>query len=370
MHSNLSIKFWTEDEFSAGQEKWQELLKNSDTDLLFSSWSWLYNWWDIWGRNQGSELMILSVYEGAELVGIAPLHKSKTRILANLIKVEALEFLGSMYYGNSGIRTEYRQFIVRKGYEESVVSYLMEYIFNEIEWNEIIFSDLISGSKTSDLFKKKAKRNHCYSRLDKVGSTYLVNCSGEFSDYLSSLTSSTRLKLFNRRKVLEKHGEVTFKNSKIVEMNELFDAINEFHEVRWKSPCFDSNSRKFILSLLNQFKRGDRTYCSQLLVGEEVLSIVINIEVAGKIYNIQLGFKDGYDKKISMGTLHLGYALEQTFLEDDLSSFDFLAGDGKNSNYKTKISSPFRLLESIQIVKPIHLKLLYLVNDKILRKLK
>jgi len=87
--------------------------------------------------------------------------------------------------------------------------------------------------------------------------------------------------------------------------------------------------------------------------------------VDGKIYNIQLGFLDGLDKKISLGTLHLGYAIEMAFESEEIRSFDLLAGEGKKSNYKSHLAQKHATLESIQILRKPIIRLLYFVNDSL-----
>jgi hypothetical protein len=92
---------------------------------------------------------------------------------------------------------------------------------------------------------------------------------------------------------------------------------------------------------------------------------MLNIFVAGKIYNIQLGYEEGFDSKISLGTLHLGYEIERAFADQTVYAFDLLAGDGKTSNYKERIADPHSNFESIMIVRSPLLKTVFWVNDSV-----
>lgn len=51
-------------------------------------------------------------------------------------------------------------------------------------------------------------------------------------------------------------------------------------------------------------------------------------------YNIQSGYKEDFDKKIALGSLHFGYLIEEFFYDNAVDQFDLLAGRGKSSNYK------------------------------------
>ena len=106
--------------------------------------------------------------------------------------------------------------------------------------------------------------------------------------------------------------------------------------------------------------------CSSLLkVDKKPVSAMVNIFLDGKIYNIQLGFLEGFDKRISLGTLHLGYTIEMAFESDKITSLDFLAGEGKSSNYKSHLAQKHSTLESLQILKNPIVRLLYCVNDSL-----
>jgi hypothetical protein len=90
---------------------------------------------------------------------------------------------------------------------------------------------------------------------------------------------------------------------------------------------------------------------------------MLNLLVGGKIYNIQLGYVEDFDRKISLGTLHLGHAIERAFENPNIHSFDLLAGEGKNSDYKKRLADPESNLESTMVIRSPIVKIVYKLND-------
>ena len=89
------------------------------------------------------------------------------------------------------------------------------------------------------------------------------------------------------------------------------------------------------------------------------LAVVSN----GVAYNLQMGFQDGIDKRISTGYVLLGYAIEYYCKNPGITSYDLLPGRGKKSNYKERIAVSTANLESVQIICSFKYKILYKIND-------
>ncbi len=368
---NLSVRKWSASDFDAGKEHWQKLLDASTSDKLFLSWSWMNEWWNIWGKGGQHELCIFAAYQQTDLVGIAPMYLSRDRLIKGKLAVNRLQFIGSRYRGGSGIRAECLEFIVKPDTKEKIAEALMQSIVQDKSWGELILSDLVVNSDTYFAVKQNVSGTNYYVRHDRTEVTYEVACEGTFEEYLSQLGKNTRLKFYNRRKLLETHGTVTVENAAVEDINEVFDAMNDFHLRRWSSTAFGDVHKKILRKAMADFPTGrDATYSSILKVNGEPVSAMLNLYANNKIYNIQLGFLEDFDKKISLGTLHLGYAIEAAFQDQQVKSFDLLAGSGKNSNYKDRLAKPTVELESSQIIRSHVSKLLYLFNDKIMRKLK
>ncbi|AHI29926.1 hypothetical protein AU14_01120 [Marinobacter similis] len=77
------------------------------------------------------------------------------------------------------------------------------------------------------------------------------------------------------------------------------------------------------------------------------------------MYNLQSGYSEDFHKKLALGSLHLGYCIEEAFRDPEVRLFDLLAGGGKHENYKIKLATNITPLISVMIVRGKLLKLLY-----------
>ena len=172
--------------------------------------------------------------------------------------------------------------------------------------------------------------------LDVVheGSGIKIDTSGSFDNYLKGLGKNTRLKLYNRRKVLEFLGELDIEYACPNNIGEFLDDLNRLSKDRWGRYCFGPQSTAFHLDVALQACIDGNLLFSRVKVDNEVVSVLYNIRSNGVEYNIQSAYVEDYHPKLSLGTLHLGYSIEAAFSDAEIQSFDLLFGEGKNSSYK------------------------------------
>ncbi len=301
------------------------------------------------------------------MVGIAPLYIYETTYLKGWIPIKRLQFLGSRFSGSSGTRSEYLGTIVKRGLETEVNSLISQVILKIRGWDEIVLSDLVKDDYFHQIIIDDAdNKNNLKTRKLESAGTYSVNTKGSFTKYLESLGKNTRLKLFHRRKVLAELGSITLEYVDLRKCDEIFQCVNEFHQVRHGTPHFSELNIAILRNVIDSLPESAHLKCSSLLkVDKKPVSAMVNIFLEGKIYNIQLGFLERFDKRISLGTLHLGYTIEMAFKSEEFTNFDLLVGQGKNSDYKSHLARQHSTLESLQILRNPIIRLLYFVNDKL-----
>lgn len=60
--------------FSELQQDWGGLYEECAKATIFSSWDWMYTWWEVFKAKLKTELFIICLYDKNKLVGIAPFH--------------------------------------------------------------------------------------------------------------------------------------------------------------------------------------------------------------------------------------------------------------------------------------------------------
>jgi CelD/BcsL family acetyltransferase involved in cellulose biosynthesis len=94
-----------------------------------------------------------------------------------------------------------------------------------------------------------------------------------------------------------------------------------------------------------------------------VVSVLYDIRKGACQYNISMGFDPSFSRKLSLGLLHLGYAMEAA-AESQVSTYDFLAGSGLRSDYKRHLSQVRRSLSCVQVLRGFVLPPLYRWHDR------
>lgn len=353
------LKRWTERDFHNNKVLWDTLLEHSGADPLFLSWSWMNQWWQEHKTPQCT-LCIFALYSGNILLGVAPLYIERDTYARGILQTRRLQFIGKRLSYSSGIRSEYMDFIVHQGYEQPVMVRLLDAIAREPSWSELALFDVDENSSLNKALQAWPAARAYHKRHEQAGPTYVVDCRKRFADYLASLGSATRLKLYNRRKVLEQQGKVELVILTEDTWQTLIDSLLRWHQGRWSRCVFGKNDMAFLLEVTTM----NALHGSSLLMLDGVpVSVMVNVRAGTTVYNIQLAFKDDLDKRISMGTLHLGYVIEQMFLDPAVDRFDLLIGTGKHSNYKSHIANQGPMLVSNRWIRRRPLKWVFQLYD-------
>jgi hypothetical protein len=360
---NIQIQQWDKDRFFQSRKEWNELLKSSNSDQLFLSWEWQSTWWKIFSEPEdvNSARMELKLYvattDDGSLVGIAPLYLT-TVYTKKIIKTKRLQFIGNCWRGKPTMLTELLDFIVISTQSKNVVRALYSHIKKIKDWDEFVIPFLNVQSETYQLLSNENLLPRCYLRHAEEYKSYYLNIKGQFQDYAKNLGKNTRLKFINRRKMFQELGETSFTRMLTDNIKENFNLLNKLHIKRWGKPIFYGKRLEF--NQLAAELLAER-YClnfSVLSLNHEPVSIQYNFVINKHNYNIQAGFDETFHKKISLGYLHFGYEIEASFTEQ-ISTYDFLAGEGKNTQYKERLTNDYLQMIDLQIVRKPALKMLY-----------
>lgn len=358
----LKIKRFTPDEFFTLKKDWASLLQRSDADPLFLSWEWMYNWWHVYGGGARDELLLLGVYDDAQLVCLAPLYINTTTI-KRCITTRRVEFLGTRSSGASGFRTEYLQFICDKDATEQPIEMALSHVEDEVPFDVIRLADLVTSSPTYTVVQRLANEAGYYTRDPDVSQTYGIPCGGRFAEYLDNLGKNSRLQLYNRRKLLAKLGKVTCTRVDHTNFEQTLDELSDFHQDRWQAHISYASHKLFVKRLIDSNAvevSGVKVFLDTAMIG-----CTFDLLCGDRCYNFQSGFLDNVDKKISTGTLVFGYAIESCFSDPRLKYYDLMAGEGKNSDYKARLASPGSRFESIEVIGSPVLRYVYSLKDRV-----
>ena len=360
----IAIDEWNLEQFKQAKDAWNELLVRSECDRLFLSWEWQYTWWTTFSEPESMTLKLLvATDENETLIGIAPYYLTRLTT-KKFIPTKRLQFIGDCWRGKATMKTELMQIITDKNRSAEIVRSFYQYLVNDKEWDELIMSDLIAESPTYRTLIEQKPFTKAYYRITENYQSYYLPLTTDFDHYLKHLGKNTRLRLFNRRKLLEECGELRIERTAKEQIDQSFDLLNELHIKRWGRPAFPGKRLEFNKTIARLFADKDELCFSVIYVNDTPVSIQYNYILDSHVYNIQAGFDENFHKKIALGYLHFGYEIEHAYTRG-LKVYDFLAGEGKKTQYKEQLTNELLNVVEIQVVRSRALRLLYRFYDKL-----
>jgi hypothetical protein len=364
--SLLATEVCSEEMFFDIRHEWSQLLNKSDADQLFMSWPWMYAWWETWSKNIDAKLLLIIVSEGENLIGLVPLYVVK---LKNKLGVERrhLHMIGNAHRIMPTVRSEYMDVIAESGRKGEVIDSMLSHI-SRLDWDSLSICDHANSQHFIDI--NMAKNNGLMPFLTKKDIGIVVDVSKEFDVWKSGLGKNFRLKAYNRRNYLTEKVDVQYCEAVEDDAAEYFEDLNKLHSIRWDEGCFVGLSLEFHKRFISLLDSNQKIRFSGLKLNGQFESILYDVQAGDKIYNLQTGFNENYDKKVSLGTLHLGYAIERAFNDPQVRQYDLLAGGGKKTFYKQHFKGESIEFFTILLVRNPMLKLVYSVRQELAKLLR
>lgn len=355
----ITVRRLSEAEFRELRHAWQSCLHASEMDPLFMSWGWIYSWWETWSQILGLELLLFGAFDDeGQLVGVGPFYRRINPSPSGL-RVNRIHCIGNAWRLSPTVRTEYVGIIAKADVADSVREQIFAALRSQ-QWDEVILTDA-SNDEVRNFSKHlcfEAAGTESFIRIEDRG--IRLPTGGSFSDWTRALGKNTRLKVLNRRSYLSGKGDIDFEVCRTAsQLVHFFELLNSFHQKRWGKPAFDREAVNFHRSMLDRLGAFYRVECSILKFNGTPISVLYDIFAVNGRYNIQAGFLEDFDPKMSVGKLHLGYAIEEAFNEPECHYYDLLAGEGKNEFYKDHFKGEEKLFFTVQFTRRALLKFLY-----------
>jgi CelD/BcsL family acetyltransferase involved in cellulose biosynthesis len=360
--SALTSRRWGVEEWLGNAVAWSRLLACSGADPLFLSWEWLTHWWQCYGGTLGRAPDILAFYRGDDLVGLAPLYH-RLVMRGGLVVARSVQVIGLSWRDPEPLISEYLDVIASPEDLGAVRHACLRVLLDEPAWTELVIGSSADGEQWRDAFARLAPaRGHYLRELDRSVS-YQAHLAQGFAAYLRDLGQSTRRSLWNLRRRLTDHGEVSLEFVVPEEIDSGFSDLNRLHQLRWQKPAFTGKRLAFHASLAGRLASRGELALSRLRVGGNVVSVLYDIRKGARQYNIKMGFDPAFSSYVSLGLIHLGYAMEAA-ADRAVTVYDSLAGPGQRSDYKRHLSQARRALSCVQMVRGRVLPALYRWRDR------
>lgn len=350
MSRNLKIrKIKTFDEWEGIRDKWNQLLKKSFSDNIFLTWEWLYSWAEC-NLNSNRYLYILSVEEGDNLVGIAPLYIEKRQ--TGIFRVRKIFFLGY-----PECCADYLDVIIKRGYEKEVTAVIYEFLNDEKGWDIIELHNIPSNSFFLLHFFERINQDGKYASIRPDGFCPIIILPESVEDFYMSLSSNRRQQFRRHLNILKREGEVKHFTFLSGQHKDLKTQLIYLCDLYRKSRNMSTNFSMFLERLiLRSQEQGSSIFQLDFLAfNNKYIAGLLHFRYNGSLYMYVMAVDKSFKPQISIGNIIVGLSIERAIL-DKIKIYDFLRG---TEDYKFHWSNKVITLLSIQLYKKNFLPLFY-----------
>lgn len=318
-------------------------------------------WWDNFGHDD-RELYIVGGYDGDRLVGIAPLYIENSRRRG--LSFRTIQIIGGSHCPGpkGGVLSEYLDVLAIPAYSELFRRQILQHVSEIKGVNEFSVGLTQQSAAWKAAMAERDGIGSYYLRPSERVTSYQADLSGGIQAYLHSLSESARRGLWNKRRLLEHHGQVELEAVNPESINQAFDELNALHRIRWGAPAFEGPSLRFHQQLAVVLASRGELQLTKLKLDNRVVSVLYDIAIDDRQYNIQMGFDEAFDRRLALGLLHLGYSIERA-ASRGIRVYDFLAGTGRTSHYKSRIAQTCKELQNVQILRGLKMSMLFRCYD-------
>jgi hypothetical protein len=323
-----------ESDWLACSGSWRALLAASDCDPLFCSPEWQQAWWRHFGRRSGAELHVMSAWRGADLVGLASFCRVSTW-RHGMLPVRSLQPVGASWRDPSAETSEYLDIVCRESDRPEVRQAMLCGLLRDPSWNEIA---LPNTTRFEDWREDLGATARIACRIVDQWSGHQCELGAGFAAYLRALGASTRRSLFHLRRRLASEGAIRLESVDPSQCDDALTALNDLHARRWQRPAYSATALTFHGEICRLFGAAGQLRVSRLRVGAQVVSVLYDLRIGTRQYNLQMGFDPAHSQGVSLGLLHLGFQMERA-ADEGVATYDLLAGRGKTADYKPRLAS-------------------------------
>ena len=250
-------------------DDWRALLGHACNASVFLSWEWHRTWWEVFGE-RGERLHLVTVREGAALVGLLPLYRARTG-LSGLV---TLRLLGTGEAEADEVATEYGDVLASAARAPAVADAVVEHLAAFDGWDRVVVPCVLEDA----LLLAACRRRGALARLEEpAGLRYRVALESGEAGHMDRLGPSRAKRIARSRRALERDGGLVVEP--IVESMTPASPCATAHGVRFEAALRElaalnherqtSRARKSVFAS-ERFRRFHATLGPRLLPGRSV----------------------------------------------------------------------------------------------------
>lgn len=305
------------EQWEALRTEWNDLLGKSAMPNLFLSWEWLYSWAECFLSDK-RELFILIVYEGNEIVGIAPW--CRRRISKVLFSLRQLEFLGTPEAGS-----DYLDVFMKKGREKEVTRFIYDFLVGDAEalWDRLQLYDIPSNSLFLLHLLTRIKESGKYVRTEDASFCPIAVLPKTEDEFFAGLSSRRGQRFRQDLRTLNKQGKVEHLT---VSSDKIQTALKDFFILYTEKAGWPGEDLHRLISSFVD-KKGPESVQIDFMTTDSGCCIggLLHLRFHNTLYMYLMAIDKTYNSKVSIGNLLVGLCIINA-IRSGVSCYDFLKG--------------------------------------------
>ncbi|HEY3118803.1 MAG TPA: GNAT family N-acetyltransferase, partial [Chloroflexota bacterium] len=301
---------------------WQELFDACPAAPIFLSWEWLSRWWAHFGADH--ELRLVTVREGGQLVGIAPL------MIRHSASSPELRFIGREE------TTDYADLLTLPGHEQAVVAALLDHVqaFRE-EAGSVALEPLLEDSPLLHALRGEGPSLMTESsiKIEPIEPCPYIPLASDWDAYLAGLPKKDRHELRRKLRRAEADGplilDVATDPQEIAERLPVFFSMHRASVDAHKANFLSAEIEAFFTDAFGALAERGWTRLSLLRFGDQPVASAVSFERGDTVSLYNSGFDPAF-RALSPGIALVALEL-QAAIERGRTTYDFMRG---NERYK------------------------------------
>ncbi|MFQ5802589.1 MAG: GNAT family N-acetyltransferase [Candidatus Methylomirabilales bacterium] len=316
-------------ELDGCRESWNALVQTGWTNTIFQTYEWNRCWWEVFGGS--NELLILVAKEDNTVEAVAPMMVVRRR--ARTRERRVVTFLG-------GGASDYCDFIVRKGNDDTMAEMLGYLLDQDDCWDRIALRNIPDWSRLNDVIPKVCEGRHFNALVDHESECPTLMIEGHL-DYAREIANKKKLR--QQTNYVKKLGQYEVCHFREVDnIGKYLEVFFDQHIERWNG----SSTPSLFVEERNKafYRRLTECLCERrwlLFTMIKLDGIPIACHYGFDYNNGMLFYKPSYNKRLarhSPGMVLLKELLDYA-VTSKKSEFDFSLG---SEPYKMRFSNKVR----------------------------
>ncbi|QSP93693.1 GNAT family N-acetyltransferase [Marinobacter salinisoli] len=353
-------------EFECIREQWDSFVGKVNPVPLPMTFAWLWSWWKAFSLEGGMEMEFRCVYQGPELVGVAPLVRLKHRYRGVTVTLLKLAANGHSPYSSVIVDTALSPAARNRAFS----------LLTQVGAGEIgLFLKVEQDSELQHFLLDDPGRGKAHKRVGQKPSlrTPVVNINQSWEDFYRSRPRSLKKSLNHKMNRFRKYGGFTIHEEKIRSTDQpIVEDLITVSARSWKSTVgndlkSNTRSRQFLVNLIKVLGPSESLSAWVIRDKERPVAFELHLIFDNVVYPIRADYDSEY-KAYSPGSVLECSALKHLFEQGRYQQYYTCADDYW---YLSNWTTEYKDFCSIELFgDSLKLKALYFLEYRIIPMLK